>query len=222
MVRNSALFIGMGLIAGTGCTQASDNDTTSGFDTIEDQKGSCELIEELALGVDEESPITLSGDDILLRAEGQHLSTLSYPDQASLQVGVNVTYSSGDVTFYDRDVVGTPDLEVAEGCFDTLEVAVVVDIVSDDGVFNELAIPVHLIGIVENESSWTATIDPDNLGGTYEVTEVDPAAYDDVQLLLEGTFVTQGSGGVITGLATSGDLVDEFEVAQWVPPGQEG
>jgi len=209
--------------AAVGCIDAADSDTEPvGFSEITGTEGSCELLEEVELALDEDAPIRLSGDDILLRAEGLHLSTLSYPDGTSLPVEVTVTYSSGDVIFYDRDLVGSPDVDVVEACFDAVEVAVIIDITSDDGVIDAQGLQVHLVGLVENESSWDAVLDPGDLGGTYEITEVDPAAFDSIQLVVEGTFVTQGSGGVISGIGTLGEETETFDVAEWVPPGQEG
>jgi hypothetical protein len=223
MVRTQVAFILMSVHVFCGCVGAADGDTTPvGFTPVESTEGSCDLVEERVLALDEEAPTRISGDDILLRAEGMHLSTLHYPDETTLPIEVNVVYSAGDVVFYDRDLVGSPDVEVVEECIDAVEVAVLVDVVSDDGLFNEVGIPVHLVGIIENESHWEATLDVSTLGGTYEVTEVDPGAFDRIELRIEGFFVTQGSGGLITGVAISGEEEETFDVAEWVPPGQEG
>jgi len=218
-IHEAALFA---LLAGVGCTSASDNDTDSnGFEAPDKTDGGCDLIEEITLAIDEESPIRLTGDDVLLRSEGSHLSVLHYPDGSSLPIQVNVTYSAGDIVFYDREIIGSPDLDVVSACFDAVEVAVVIDLVSDDGAFNELAIPAHLVGIIEDEASWTATIDPATLSGTYETTE-DTSGYDTVEFLIEGEFVVQGSSGLITGVGTTGEEETEFRVVEWKAPGETG
>jgi len=211
------------------CVDAADSDTNPvGFEPIDTSDGSCELLEERALQLNEEAPIGISGDDILLRAEGFHLSTLHYPDETSLPIEVTVTYSAGAVTFFDREVEGSPDAETVAACIDTVEVAVIMDISSEDGIFDETGLPVHIVGIIENESSWSTTLNLEDLGGTYEVTEVDPTAFTDIEIAIEGTFVTQGSGGVIEGLGwadgrrTTGAEPVSFAIAEWVPPGQEG
>jgi hypothetical protein len=204
------------------CTTASDSDPDeSGFETVETTEGSCDLIEELSLTVDEVSPNGLNGDDLLLRAEGTHLSTLTYADDTAIPIHVTVTYSAGDVTYYDRDLSGDPDPALVASCIDGIEVAVLLDIVTDDGVFNELLIPVHLIAHVEDESFWSTTIDPADFGGTFEITEIDPASFDTIEIVIEGTFGIEGSEGRFSGVAV-GDTVEHFEIARWVAFGQEG
>jgi hypothetical protein len=186
----------------------------------------CEAVDTVVLADGEDSSLGFGGDDLLALAGGEHAGTLAWAKGGETPVLVTVTHQGGEIRFEDREWTDDGSgMEPALGdCPDVVAGDVTLAFATEDGAFDE-SFELAIESADGAEASFWKELDLDALGGTYEVTEIDPAEYDAVRAFLQGTFDAEGSHGVVDGQAerVEGDPSDPdstasataFDIATW-------
>lgn len=217
------------VLIATGCGSASDVDAGDIPDTEPAWTG-CGVVDEVALGLDAVSPLGFSGDDLLLWAEGRHTTTLSWSVGGTTGLSLDVVYDGLGARFLEvawRAQEGT-EKAIPADCTDRLVVGARIDVVTDDGAFDE-SFDAELGGTQGDTASFGVTLDPATLGGAYTVREVDPASFDTVRLFVDGRFDALGTAGSVVGQGEGTDSGTDpdgvafalrFDVATWGAVGE--
>lgn len=180
------------------CTRSGDDglDDTDAPDVIP-----CDDITS-RLDPDEVSPLGFSGADVLTPIAAARTTAATWPEpprEGETTVTIAVA-GNGDPTFHERSVSEDADTDALSdadpACPDQLEVPVLVTFGSADGAFDE-ALPMSVWALTASDPvSGSVPLDVDALTGTYTIEEIDPSAWDDVELSFENTW---GPDATLTG-----------------------
>lgn len=202
-------------------------DTHQGFTTnttkTGSQAGSCVVLEERALAIDEfvTEPLSMAPEDVLVELTGVSNTTnvFTWPDENTIDLEIEFTYTDGPITYVARDNEGVLSPAELEYCFTAIEFEGSLTFTTGDGAFAETA-PVTLQAKARRDGVIVFTIPQGSLGGSWtpDLSGIDAAAYPNLDLLFEGDITNLGSSGTITGVSGS----DELPVGTWSPPPTNG
>jgi hypothetical protein len=189
-----------------------------------EETSGCGVVASDVLEPGEDSVLGFGGDAISALAAGSHSGTLTWASGSTTGVTVDVG-DLGEIRFEDMAWIDDngSGIEPADDCPDQVAVDATIGLTTEDGAFAEsFALP--LTASTADEAGFWTELTLDALGGSYTVTEVDPADYDGVAAFVGGTFDESGSHGTIDGQATlDGDASDpegvasaeNFAIATW-------
>jgi hypothetical protein len=193
------------------CGSDSDSSTQnggfSGGQTGEEGVG-CQPVQRDPIAWSERSPLGFSADDILAAIGSTRETRLEWEDGTSTALTVGIERaSSGQVEFQEREWVASTNgsgIEPAVGvpeCNDVVAIPVTLTFTTNDGAFAD---EWDLTLLAETTSGVTAFLrfDPSELEGSYTVSEVDPAAFDDIQAFIELDLSEDGWTGTVSGEAS--------------------
>ncbi|MEJ7731975.1 MAG: hypothetical protein WKG00_22540 [Polyangiaceae bacterium] len=158
------------------------------------------------IGLDEPTALGFTAAELLDLADGDHQASLAWDKGGSTSLDVSVTADAASARYVERawqdDGSGTA-AEPAIDCPDVIEIDAVTGFATEDGAFAE---------------SWTTTLSasepglvllgasvaPDAIAGSYQVTEVDPAQYDELTLFFDVAIDAGGATGAVAGQAVQG------------------
>ncbi|MBW2255860.1 MAG: hypothetical protein JRI25_14855 [Deltaproteobacteria bacterium] len=193
-----------------------------------DEAAVCAAVGSEVIALDEVAPGGFSPNDVLTYAAGTHAEILSW-ESGGAPLTLTVTHDGGDVLWvdYEWEDDGSGQ-ELMLDCPDQLEIRARVTFATEDGSFDE-GWWVTLASALGDQASFFQTLDLDALGGTYEVTEVDPDDFDAVDAHVSGRFDEDGSNGEIVGQAEGSEgsgpegvaYAENFDIATWDDPSSE-
>jgi hypothetical protein len=178
-------------------------------DHLADEAAVCAWAGSQVIALDETSAGGFTPNEVLALVGGAHDEVLSWTDGGETPLTITVTHDGGAVLWVDYELEDDGSgVELMLDCPDRLE-------------FDAAALG--------EEASFFQRLDLDALGGTYEVTEVDPDDYDAVEARVSARFDAGGSTGEIVGQAEgsegSGDegvaYAENFDIATWEDPSPE-
>lgn len=179
----------------------------TGGQTGEEHFG-CQEARSTPLAIDEQSPIGFSAEQGVLRVCGVHDAVLRKDDGTETTLTLSVACDGSSARFIDRewrqDPRGRETLDA--GCLDIVTLQADLGFDTADGSFDEQWQTRIEAERVDYAVAWVA-IDLSNLNGTYAVTEVDVAQYQELAAFLAIRFEAQDVTGAISGQGTrvSGD-----------------
>jgi hypothetical protein len=156
---------------------------------------------EQVMSTDEQVLLGFSLDELSQQVAGPHEGTFTYTlDGSTTQVAVELVRLVGDVTFYDLEPKAG---STASECGDYINVNAEVSFATDDGAFNELLeAEVHTneydpAGQLAFSMSHPIEVEYDQLAGTYQVPDVDPADCSTLAFSWHIVFTEAGSEGAV-------------------------
>jgi hypothetical protein len=157
------------------------------------------------IGLDEPTALGFTAADVLAIADGDHPASLAWDKGGSTGLAVSVTADAASARYVVRDWQdnGSGMAEPAMDCADVIEIDAVTGFATDDGAFAESWTTV----LSASESGLVllgASVAPDAIAGSYEVTEVDPAQYDELTLFFDVAIAASGATGIVAGQAVQG------------------
>lgn len=169
------------------------------------------------LGWDEAAPDGTVPSEAIAEVEGSYSGVFTHDNGTTANLTLTVS-RSGEPTWIDSEAYyypdGGPDLGVI--CDDGVAMPVSIVFSLSDGVFNEnwnqdyfLSISGYYYYYSGSGLGLRTSIDPALLGGSYTVTEVNPADYDYVEVSFSGSAADGLSTGSVAlqGQQTSGSAV---------------
>lgn len=155
------------------------------------------------------TPLGFTGQQVVDLVSGAHPALLSWDKGGSTDLAVDVTVSATSVTWRDMewqdDGSGAENATMeAGGCDDDLQLAVALGFSTADGAFAETW-DLDVTATTVDSAGAYLELDLDAIAGTYTVTEVDPADFDDVRAFLTLTLDADGAAGTLDG---QGEKVD--------------
>ena len=211
------------LVASTALSACSDPETSAGGQ-IGGEAAQCKAVTTTPLPMDQASVLGFSGADVMALAGGDHTATLTWAKGGTTDVTVSVATTAPEARYLDMEYVDDGSgIEPAIGCADVVEVDVTFGFTTADGAFAE-SWASKIQAPSATEASFYRELDLGGLAGSYAVTEVDPAAFDEVRAFLDATFDATGAHGTVSGQAIlNGDASDPdstasaqmFDIASW-------
>jgi hypothetical protein len=194
--RSTSLACLLILVAAAGCSSggssANSEEESPGGQTGEASAG-CNPVARTNLAWSERSTLGFSADEALNALGASHNSRLEYADGTSTSLALALQRTSGQVEFQEREFTSDQsgrELAVGAECSDVLSIPVTLSFTTNDGAFIETW-PLTLLADSSSTASGYLPIDLAALMGSYSVSEVDPAAFDEVV-----AFITLGFEGV--------------------------
>jgi hypothetical protein len=202
-----------------------DPSAISGGDQIGDESAiGCLPEQETVLARDDISVLGFSGQQVLDHVSGEHVTTLTWSDQApqelpATQLTVAVSYNNGRVAYLDNEwrsdnsgtrSSGTRDQmapQIGTDCPDTIEIDVQVTFSTEDGAFAE-TFDVTLIARSVDSVRWSQPLEA--LEGSFDAAVFVPTdeQYDTLRAWVDASFVSGVLSGVIQGQTSyAGDAV---------------
>jgi hypothetical protein len=193
-----ALFQAFGLL--TGCSGSPDGPQAGGQFGSESSSG-CLAVSTTMLPMAEASVLGFSGADLMALVGGDHAATLAWAKGGSTEATVSVNTQATEARYLDREWTDDGSgIELAMDCPDVLEVDVIVGFTTADGAFRE-SWTSKIMAPTAAQASFFQELDLAALGGSYQVTEVNPAEFDEVRAFLDADFDAEGVHGRIDGQA---------------------
>jgi hypothetical protein len=209
MHRITASLVAL-LITGplVGCSSDARGDDRAGGDTGGDtgmDMASCLPVSTTPVALDEATPLDLTGAEVLDLVSGEHAASLAWAKGGGTELTLTVEHTGAGARYVDRawneDDSG---LESLGECGDLVEVYVSIGFSTRDGAFREAWAATAVSATTASDARAARLTPPEQIAGTYQVTEVDPAAYDELALLFELSFDATGAHGHVSGQATQG------------------
>lgn len=173
-----------------------------------------------ALAMDEVSPLGFSGADVLAFAAGTKDETLVYARRGVDDTPLTLELGSVDGARFVQSTAVYPDeggvqADIGVVCDDRVEVDVAVELITADGAFDE-AWQGALVAISGDAASTRHELDPDALGGTYDMdVDIDVADYDARSLWVEIQLDAIGTSGAIRGQVSGEEDCTSGDCAAW-------
>jgi hypothetical protein len=199
----------LAIAAAAGCASES-----MGGQTGEEGSG-CVPVQSTALASDERSALGVSAEQVVAGLGAEHRGQLTYDDGTATPVRIAFAYAGGEIAFVehelrdeqrqerDGEVGAEPALEPAAECQDLLRVAGTLDFETEDGAFDETW-NVHLDADSPTTASVLHEIDLDALHGSFQVTQLDPDEWGEVDAFLSVRFRDGAPSGSLFLQAISG------------------
>jgi hypothetical protein len=155
----------------------------------------------------ERSPLGFSASELLGALGSEHDGRLTYDDGTSTTLSLALARDAArNVEFQERAWVSDnsgAEIGTAIGveCPNVVSMPVVLTFSSGDGAFAE-GWSITLLAESMMRATAQVQLDLNALEGSFTVTQVDPAEFDDVLAYLALTLGSQGWSGTITGQAT--------------------
>ena len=211
----------LGLLFAVACG-GNDDDTdvpfTQGTTTAE---GVCEVLVEDALDVADVTDLGYSAEQLLRDLENVRVNTLEWVDGESDGLVMEMAYTGGQVTYYERSLSGNATAELVSECVTGLEFPVTMTFATDIGDAFDETFEVTMRTLRREEATWTITVDPGSLTGTWTPADsgIDDSAYTAGLVVIEGVSDEIGSGGTIKYHGTNADgSIAKIAVATFDPP----
>jgi hypothetical protein len=197
--RGPRVVVLVALTSGFGCGSGGGGGAAA--------EASCVAVETRSLAWSELSPLGFSADGLLRAIGSEHETRLTRADGTStgLTLGL-VRVSAGSVAFQTRERASTAGGPADAGtpCSDAMSVPVTLSFTTNDGAFDETW-TVELLAEDMARATGHAEIDLLTLDGTYGVTDVDPASFDEVVGILDLELAASAWTGELSGQARNGD-----------------
>src|SRR5262245_40108979 len=160
----------------------------------------------LDLGLDEPSPLGFSAAEVLAGVGQSHSVPLAWAKGGSTDLTVSLQYMGGAVRYLDREWKDDGSgMEIErEDCPDVVEIASTLSFATLDGAFAE-SWPIKALAPTLQSASVSMIIQVDALQGSYQVTEVDPATFDEVRVFLDTELAADSVQGTILGQGSKCD-----------------
>ncbi len=203
----SASAIGCGSNSGS---TSQDGPDAPGGQTGEETVG-CLPVERDMLAWSERSTLGFSADELLNALGSEREGRLAWQNGTSTPLTLTLARASGSVEFQQRawmnDGSGR-ELATSGDCNDVLALPVTLGFTTSDGAFAE-QLQLTLLAQSAARADAFVSIDLDSLEGSFTVTQVDPADFDDVLASLTLAFDNDGWSGSLSGQAvTTGSAAD--------------
>jgi hypothetical protein len=206
-----AALLGAGMALGCGSGGGSSSDEgpmpPSGGQTGEESFG-CQPVDRDMLAWSERSTLGFSADELLntLGSEGDARLTWAGGGSTPLTLGLERA-ATGSVEFQTRDFTSDrtgaePAREIATVCNDVVAIPITLSFTTADGAFAE-EWPVTLLAESRTRVSAYASVDVDDLAGSFSVTQVDPSRFDRVLAIANLTFGDGQWTGTLSGQGIS-------------------
>lgn len=180
------------------------------------------------VALDEVTELGVAAQALVDLAQGTHEETFTWArDDSTTPLALTVTWDGGEARFVDSEPVYPEGESPAIGivCDDRVEVDVDVTFATDDGAFDE-AWGLALEGLSADLATFHQELDPDDLGGTYDMDVDITEPYEERGLWSSGSFDAAGARGEVMGqISGSGDCEDGDTCTAWageVPIGTWG
>lgn len=211
---SSVLFVAANATI-VGCSSAPDDAggpaDVRGGQTGEETAG-CLPVRSETLAQGATSPLGFSADALLAALGSERRVPLTWDDGTTTSLQLELSYAGGDVIFSEREYRDAPSSagltstaprpELASVCNDVLTIAATLGFVTADGAFDE-AWPILLSAEAANTASAYYQLDVSALAGTFRVTQVDAAAFDQLSVFATISFTQGAWTGSLSGQATS-------------------
>ncbi|HTV25204.1 MAG TPA: hypothetical protein VMG12_41205 [Polyangiaceae bacterium] len=220
-IRCAALLGAVWTSVGCG---AGDDDTVDDDGTVPPPGGQtgeetlgCRAVERQMLAWSELSSLGFSADNLLNTLGSESAARLSWSNGGGTSLTLGVERASARVEFQSREFTSNssgaePAAEIGIDCKDVVAVPVTLSFSTADGAFAE-AWPLTLLADSATHVNTSVRLDPNDVAGTFSVTQVDPNQYDDVRLFVDLTFADGAWTGSISGQANTADPSDPNGVA---------
>lgn len=212
--RCSVCLVLLAATVACGSDDAAPNtdDPQVGGQTGEEHVG-CFAVETRSLAWSELSPLGFSADALLSALGSEHETRLTWADGSSTRLTLTLERSDGAVAFEEREwqesssgaesavaqVGGTDEVPLPQ-CNDVVSLPVTLSLATNDGALAE-QLPLRLLAESATRATTGATLDTEELTGSFRVTAVDPAAYDRVLANITLAFGDDAWSGTISGQA---------------------
>jgi hypothetical protein len=201
------LFSAQGLLAAValGCgadTHSPDDPNVIGGQTGEETIG-CQPVQTRTLAWSERSPLGFSADELLNSLGAERDSRLTWSDGTSTTLSLALARRvNGSVEYQEREYVsdGSGAELVAPTCPDVVSIPVTLTFSTGDGKFaEEWALP--LLAESATRASGFSRVELGTLEGSFTVTQIDPAQFDDVLAHVTLTLESSAWSGTLSGQA---------------------
>ncbi len=186
----------------------------SGQSGEENAGAMCDAVATTDYAFADSTPLGFTGQQVADLVVAEHAATLTWAKGGETALTVAVTTAATAITWRDNGYVDDGSgIEIAMECADDLMLPVQAVFTTADGAFAETW-DLELSAVAADAASAYAELDLDALGGTYTVTEVDPADFDAVRAFLELKIGPGGASGEVSGQAEeAGDAADPDSTA---------
>jgi hypothetical protein len=196
--------------AALGCGADSHSATQTGPSVIGGQTGEettgCQPVQTRMLAWSERSPLGFSADELLNSLGVERDSRLTWNDGTSTTLSLALARgASGSVEYQERDYVSDssgaePAALIGMDCLDVVSIPVTLTFSTGDGKFaEEWALP--LLAESATRATGFSEIELSTLEGSFTVTQIDPAQFDEVLAHVTLTLGSSVWSGTISGQA---------------------
>lgn len=186
-----------GLLLLGACEQDPDPNNPGG--QFGEETDGCQVVEEVALALDEVSELGFAAEEVLAYVEGEHAATLSWADGTSSGL-VLVAAEPGNARLLRYEYVSSSGEEPDIYCGDELAVDLDLAVDSDDG---RLAEDFEVTLVSEEGSLAWITVDLEALEGSLDIESFATESFDDIWADLHVELEASGLSGEIRGYGES-------------------
>lgn len=183
------------------------SDPQSGGQIGGEKVSGCYEVTGTVIALDEVSPLGFSAADALAtNIEGDRTETMLWAKGGDTVLSLGVIHGGGETRFVESEyrAYGGDAEPAMDPCAAAIEIDIDVSFATADGAFAE-----SWSGIVRAEAADRAAfwydLDLGALAGTYQVTEVDPAEFDEIEASASILFQSGDASGSLTGQAITVD-----------------
>jgi hypothetical protein len=184
---------------------ALDGPSVSGGQTGEETTG-CQPVQTRRLAWSERSPLGFSADELLNSLGAQRDARLTWEDGTSTTLSLALARgASGSVEYQEReygsDSSGAePAAAIGTECLDVVSIPITLSFSTGDGAFaEEWALP--LLAESATRATGFSKIELSALEGSFTVTQIDPAQFDEVLAHVTLTLASNAWSGALAGEA---------------------
>ena len=165
------------------------------------------------VALDEVTDLGFAAQALVDLAQGDHTETFTWArDDSTTPLSLTVTHGGGEARFVDSTAVypdgGGESPAIGVICEDRVEVDVDLQFATDDGAFDE-AWALAIWGVESDTATFRQDLDPDGLGGSYDMADdIGDEAYDDRSLWVGGAFALEGASGEVMGQISGSEDCD--------------
>lgn len=168
----------------------------------EEQFG-CVTVGSTNLSHDETSTLGFSGDALIASLPSALAEPLTWGDDTTTDVSLEIAYDDGAVRLLDRELTDSSTTAALE-CSDRLEVVATLAIQTTDGRFNEMwQVPIQATAL--GSATVLLELEPDSFSGTLDVASFQTRSYEHVTVLVSLIISGDAIHGSIEGLGTLTD-----------------
>lgn len=206
MIKNIASLLPLLLVAacGSSATGGGDGGGNKSPDDPQEALTGCLPVNTTPIGLDEPTPLGITAADVLALANGEHQGQLTWDKGGSTGLTVSVTADAASARYVELDWQSDGSgAEPAMACGSVIEIDAAVGFATADGAFAE-SWATKLTAFEPSVVVAAASADPADIAGSYQVTEVDPAQYDELLVFFDVAFGASGTTGGVAGQGVQG------------------
>lgn len=188
------------LLVSLACTAGGCGSGSSGG---RHEEAACVANQSRSLAWSEQSPLGFSADQLLRALGSEREARLTRADGTSSGLDLGLSrVSAGAVSFQTRERESSPagPLDAGTPCGDVMSVPVTLSFTTSDAAFDERW-TLELTAESSTRATGRVELDLLALAGDYQVTQVDPASFDEVVGVLELDLAGTAWTGSLSGLA---------------------